>query len=198
MPTASGQRMRRKTPTFEEVQLGRVLVSPRFTSAADEVTRRCARGQTPVFEDEDLFAGGAAQEAAEQPAHRPADAVVGLAEVQQVLLGLVRRHHDGAFFRERALRARLEMAQAAERRQPGAGERPFFCRLELRLNRLGHSPAIGEPELGQHGAGRGGPEAVDEVLAQQPHRDGVDEQRPLASELNEAFGGVELEELVVV
>ena len=57
---------------------------------------------------------------------------------------------------------------------------------------------MGEPELREHGARRRGAEALDEILAQQPHRDGVEQQRALTREADHPASGVELEELLVV
>src|SRR5882672_7438349 len=80
-----------------------------------------------------------------------------------------------------------------------AGASPFVVALprELGAHGLGHAPAVGEAELGEHGARSGDAEVLHEILAQQPHRDGVEQQRALTREANHAAVGVELQELLV-
>ena len=70
--------------------------------------------------------------------------------------------------------------------------------LELGLHRLGHAPAVGEAELGEHGAGGGEAEVLDQVLAQEPHRHRVEEERALAGEADHASLRVQLQQLLVI
>jgi hypothetical protein len=70
--------------------------------------------------------------------------------------------------------------------------------LELGLHRLRHAPAVREAELGQHRAGGGEAEVLDEILAQQAHRDRVEQQRALPGEADHAPLGVQIQQLLVV
>ena len=70
--------------------------------------------------------------------------------------------------------------------------------LELGLHGLGHAPAVGEAELGEHGAGGGEAEVLDEVLAQEPHRHRVEEERALPGEADHAALRIQLQQLLVV
>ena len=95
---------------------------------------------------------------------------------------------------------RLDAEQAFERVDAGARAPPVVVAvpLELRLHRLGHAPAVREAELGEHGAGGGEAEVLDEVLAQQAHRHRVEQQRALPGEADHAAFRVQLQQLLVV
>src|SRR6185503_15642267 len=95
---------------------------------------------------------------------------------------------------------RLDAKEALEGVDPEPGAQPLLVAVprELVAHRLRHPPAVREAELREHGAGSGQPEVLDEVLAQQPHRDGVEEQRALSREADDTAVGIELEELFVV
>ena len=82
----------------------------------------------------------------------------------------------------------------------GTGALPVVVALplELRLHRLRHAPTVGEAELGENGAGSEQAEVLDQVLAQQPHRHGVQQQRALSGEPDHAPFGVQLQQLLVV
>jgi len=49
--------------------------------------------------------------------------------------------------------------------------------------------------LGEHGAGRGEAKVLGEVLAKDPHRDRVEEQRALSGEADQPFIRVKLQDL---
>jgi hypothetical protein len=57
---------------------------------------------------------------------------------------------------------------------------------------------VGETELRQHRARRRDAEALDQVFAQQPHRDRVEQQGAFASEANHSAVEVELQQLFVI
>ena len=99
-----------------------------------------------------------------------------------------------ALLGERALASRLHAKEAFERVDAGARAPPVLVAvpLELGLHGLGHAPAVGEAELGEHGAGGGQAEVLDEVLAQEPHRHRVEQERALSGEADHAAFRVQL------
>ncbi len=126
---------------------------------------------------------------------------VGATEVQQVLLGLVGGdEHRRPPWTSGSVLPGLDAEEALERVDARARAPPVLVAvpLELGLHRLGHAPAVREAELGEHGARGREAEVLDEVLAQQPHRDGVEQQRALPGEADHAPLGVQLQELLVV
>ena len=98
------------------------------------------------------------------------------------------------------LAARLDAEQTLERVDAGAGAAPVLVAvpLELGLHRLGHAPAVGEAELGEHGARRGEAEVLDQVLPQQAHRHRVEQERALPREADHAALRVQLQQLLVI
>jgi hypothetical protein len=57
---------------------------------------------------------------------------------------------------------------------------------------------MGEAELGEHGAGGGEAEVLDEVLSQQPHRHRVEKERTLSGEADHASLRIELQQFLVI
>ncbi len=169
---------------LEEAQLVGALVAPLLARAPEQVAGRVALAHAAILEDVDLFAGGPADVAAGEAADGPAHRHVGAAEMQEVLLRLVGGDEHRALLGQRALAPRLHAEEALEGVDAGAGAPPVLVAvpLELGLHRLGHAPAVGEPELGEHGARGGEAEVLDEVVAQEPHRDGVEQERALPGE----------------
>jgi hypothetical protein len=70
--------------------------------------------------------------------------------------------------------------------------------LDLGFHRFRPGPTMGEAKLGEHGTGRREAEILDQVLAQEPHRDGIDEECAAFGERSEAWIRLRLEELIVV
>jgi hypothetical protein len=58
---------------------------------------------------------------------------------------------------------------------------------------IGDPPAVREPELSQHGAGRGVTERLHDVLAKLSHCHGTHEQNALAGEPHQSLLWVDLE-----
>ena len=185
---------------LEEAQLLGALVAPLLARAADQVAGRVALAHAAVLEDVDLLADAAADVAAGEPADGPAHRRVGATEVQEVLLRLVGGDEHHALLGERSLAAGLDAEQALERVDAGARAPPVVVAvpLELGLHRLGHAPAVREAELGEHGARGGEAEVLDQVLAQQPHRHRVEQERALPGEADHAALRVQLQQLFVV
>jgi hypothetical protein len=52
--------------------------------------------------------------------------------------------------------------------------------------------------LGEHGAGGGESEIGDQVLSQQPHRDCIEQQHPLAGKPDHPAFRVQLQQLLVI
>jgi hypothetical protein len=163
-----------------------------------------ARGAAPthaaILEHEDLFFRASAQVAARQAGNGPAHGLVRATEMQQVLLGLVRGHQHDASFGQRPLAAWGYAEQTLERVNPGAGAAPIIGAVpaERALHGFGHAPAVREAELGEHRARGRHAEVLHQVLSQQPHGYGVDQQRSLAGEANHARLGIQLQKLFVV
>jgi hypothetical protein len=70
--------------------------------------------------------------------------------------------------------------------------------VEPGLDGLGHPPTLGEPELGEQGAGGRNANILDKVLPQDSQCFGVKNQRAPSSKTNQATAGVEFENLLVV
>ena len=120
--------------------------------------------------------------------------------MQEVLLGLVGGDEHHPLLGERSLASGLDAKEAFEGVDARAGAEPVLVAvpLELRLHRLGHAPAVGEAELGEHGARGGEAEVLDQVLAQESHRHRVEEQRALPGEADHAAFRVQLQQLLVI
>lgn len=84
--------------------------------------------------------------------------------------------------------------------EPGARAAPVLVAVPpvLGAHGLGHAPALGEAELGQEGSGGREAEVLDELLSQETHRDGVDEERALPGEPDDASVWIELQKLLVI
>src|SRR4029079_16890328 len=96
-----------ETRRLEEAQLLGALVAPLRACAPKEVAGRVALAHAAIFEDVDLFTGGPTEIAGDEAADRPAHRCIRAAEVQQVLLRLVRSHKHRALLRKRVVTARL-------------------------------------------------------------------------------------------
>jgi hypothetical protein len=156
--------------------------------------------QTAVFEDVDLLAGAITEIAAHETGDGPANGGIGAAEVQEVLLRLVRGDQHGPLLRERVLTPRFGAEQALEGMDPGAGAPPFFVvhPLEFLFHGLRHTPAMGKAELREHRTGGGQAEIVHEILTQEPHGYGIEQERALPGKADDSSFRVQLEELIVV
>ena len=83
-------------------------------------------------------------------------------------------------------------------RVPASAPVLFAVPLELGLHGLGHAPAVGEAELGEHRAGGGEAEVLHEVLAQQAHGHRVEQERALPGEADHAALRVQIQQFLVV
>jgi hypothetical protein len=164
------------------------------------MARGVSFSDAPVLERVDLLAGAAAHVPADEPRDGPAAGRVGPPEVEEVLLRLVGRREHGARAAEEAISARLDAKEAAQRGEPKTRILPvvFGVPSELGVHRLGHTPAVGEAELGQHGPRSDGAEVVDQVLAEQAHRDGVEQERALAREADHPSLRIQFEQFLVI
>src|SRR3989339_105302 len=61
-----------------------------------------------------------------------------------------------------------------------------------------HSPAMSETELGENRARCMQAEVMHEIVTEEPHGHGVDEDDPLPGETEEAPGGIQLEKLLLM
>jgi hypothetical protein len=82
----------------------------------------------------------------------------------------------------------------------GAGATPLLIGrpIELLSHGLCHAPAVGEAELGEHGSGSGEAEVVNEILPQDSHGNGVEQEGALPRETDHAPLRVQLQELLVM
>src|SRR5690606_17747988 len=145
---------------------------------------RVAFAQATILENVGLLAGGPAEVAADEAADGPAHGQAGTAEVQEMLLRLVRGGENRALLGERVLAVRCDTEQALARMETRSGVAPLCLAvpLELGLHGFGHPPAVSKAELREYGTSGRETEVLDEILAQKPHRDRVQEQRALSGE----------------
>ena len=87
--------------------------------------------------------------------------------------------------------SRLAAEKPLECVDMGTGAAPFLVGipLEFLLQGRGQAPAMGETELGEHRAGCGQAEVLDEILPQNPHGHGVEQERALPGKPNDAPSG---------
>jgi hypothetical protein len=57
---------------------------------------------------------------------------------------------------------------------------------------------MGEAELGEHGAGGGRAEVLNEILSQYAHRDGVEYERALSGEMDRTSLRIKLQQFAVM
>jgi len=185
---------------LEEVQLLGALAAPIFTRAREQVARGIALACATILEDVRVLAGDPAQVAAREAADRPAYGHLGAPEVKEVLLGFVGGDDHRAGLGQRPATAGLDAEQALEGVDASARAPPFLVALprELGPHRLGHSPAVGEAELGEYGARGRDPEILHEILTQESHRDRVEQQRALTCKADHAAVRVQFQEFLVV
>ena len=185
------------------------LVAPLLARAGDDPADGVALAAAAGLERVDLAPPDAREIAAGEAGERPADRVRGLAEVNEMLLGLVGVEPDRVAERFRPRRRilfrrfrsvgsvwRERDDQALQGVEPAPGVPPFVLVVpgEGGAQRLGRPPAVGEAEAGEHAARPGLAESVDQELAQQPERDGVEQQRALAGEVEDAATRFEAEQ----
>ncbi|MFT5353449.1 MAG: hypothetical protein ACI9KE_000647 [Polyangiales bacterium] len=118
-----------------------------------------------------------------------------------MLLRFIGLHNRGAPFDEGvSVGARRELEESGEGVQARAGEAPFILGgpFKLTTDRVGHSPAVCEAELGEHRSRSGEPKVLDEVLTQHPHRHRVDEQSALSSEENDVAFRIQLQQFLSI
>jgi len=181
-------------------ELRGAIVAPVLAGAPDEVARRVALAHAPFLEDVDRLAGASREVAARQPADGAAHRLVGAPEVHQVLLGFIRGDERHPAIGQLALVPGLHPEQPLQGVDAGAGATPVVVAVprELGLHGLGHSPPVGESELDEHRAGGRRAEVLYEVLPQQAHRDGVEQQGSLPGEPDHTGVGIELQQLFVI
>ena len=161
---------------------------------------RIAFAHAAVLKDVDLLADGSAEitagEAADGPAHRR----IGAAEMQEVLLCLVGRDQHHALLGEGTLASRLNPEEALQGVDAGAREAPVLVAgpFELGPHRLGHSPTVGEAELGKDRAGSHEAEVLDQILAQNHHRHCIKQQRALSGEADHAALRIQLQQFLMI
>ena len=121
-------------------------------------------------------------------------------EVEEVLFGLVRlvpdRLREVPGRRARLARDRAERDEPLQPVEPPAGLDPLLRALpvERPLHRLGGPVAVRPAEAVEDAPRRGERERVDQLLAQEAERGGVEEDRPLAGEAVDAPLRVGIEE----
>jgi hypothetical protein len=117
-----------------------------------------------------------------------------------MLLRLVGCKDHHALLSERVFTSGLGEEESSEGVDAWTGETPFLTvpPFEFLANGLCHAPAVGEAELGEHGAGSGQAKVLDEILSQDPHGHGVDQERSLAGKTDDTPLRVQLQQLVVM
>jgi hypothetical protein len=70
--------------------------------------------------------------------------------------------------------------------------------IHVLLHGFGHAPPVGEAKLGQDRARGGEAERLNEILTQDPHGPGIEQERPLACEVNLSTLWVQIQELGVI
>jgi hypothetical protein len=117
--------------------------------------------------------------------------------VEDVLLGLERLVPDRLGEGAALLLDGLDDDEPMKRMKAAAGRPPLVLAVpgEGRPQALGRPPAVREAEAREDAAGEGRPERLDELLPEEPERDGVEEERALAAEMDEPALRVEAQEL---
>src|SRR5258706_12161876 len=156
--------------------------------AADDRSADCIPfAPTAIFDGDDLFAIDTGHVATGEAHQGPADRLVRLSEMQQMLLRLVRIVPDafgaGGGGTERStshLRAHetLYRVQARSRGAPVVLAVPG----ESFTKRFGDAPSVCIAEPGEYGSRRCRAQRLDELLPEEPERDGIEQEHALASE----------------
>src|SRR5262245_25738526 len=130
-----------------EGQVRRELWSPFLLCTDDRSTERIAFAPAAIFDSDDLFAVDTRHVAAGEAHQCPADRLVRLSEVQQMLLGLVRIVPDafgrGGGRRERST-CHLGAYETLDRMQTRARGAPFVLAVprESFPKHLRHAPSV--------------------------------------------------------
>ncbi len=104
--------------------------------------------------------------------------------MQQMLLRLVGRKQHCTLLGERVLTPRLDEKESLQSEKSGPGAATFLIvqPLEVLLHGLRHAPAVGKAKLGEHRTRRGEAEVLNQVLAQESHGDGIEQEGALPGE----------------
>src|ERR1035437_3780071 len=70
--------------------------------------------------------------------------------------------------------------------------------LKFGLHRFGHPPTMGKTELGEYGTGGIHAKVLDEILAQKPHRNRIEQQRSLSGEADYASFRIQFQQLFMI
>ena len=185
---------------FEKPQLMGALIPPALPGAPEQVAGGVTVAHAAILQHEDLLAGGPAQVAADEAADGPAHGTFRAAEMEQVLLGLVGRGQQDSLPGQGVPAAGVHLEHAFQGMQPHGRVPPLrvVVPLEFGAQGFGHPPAVGEAELGEHGAGRQQAEVLHEVLAQKAHGHRVQQDRALPGEADDAAVRIQLEQFLVI
>jgi len=183
-----------------EAQLFGVLIAPVAAGTTQQVTARIALASATILQHIDVLARSAAEVAADQAADGPAHGSVGATKVEKMLFGLIGAHQHDALLGERIHASQLEMEEALQGMDAAPSQTPFLGAVpgKVRLQRLGGPPTLGKAELGEYGAGGGETEILHQVLPQQPHGHGIDEQRTVPRKADHAVFGDEFQQFLMV
>src|SRR5262245_3171734 len=184
-----------------EGQVRRELWSPLLLRADDRSTERIAFAPAAIFDGDDLFAVHTGHVATGEAHQRPADRLVRLSEVQQMLLGLVRIVPEafaaGGGRSERGT-CYLDAYETLDRMQTRARGAPFVLAVprESLPKRLSHAPSVRIAKPGEHGPRPCRTERLDQLPPEEPQRDGIEQERAFAGEGDESALGNEVQQFV--
>src|SRR5258705_8078903 len=175
--------------------------SPLLLGADDRSPDRIPFAPTAIFDGDDLFAIDPGHEATGEAHQGPADRLVRLSEMQQMLLRLVRIVPDafgaGGGGTERSTR-HLRAHETLYRVQARSRGAPVVLAVpgESFTKRFGDAPSVRIAEPGEYGPRRCRAERLDELLPEQPERDGIEQEHTFASEGDESALGDEMQQFV--
>src|SRR5258706_796228 len=154
--------------------------------AADDRSADCIPfAPTAIFDGDDLFAIDTGHVATGEAHQGPADRLVRLSEMQQMLLRLVRIVPDafgaGGGGTERSTR-HLRAHETLYRVQARSRGAPVVLAVPGKSlpKRFGDAPSVCVTESGEYGPRRCRAECLDELLPEEPKRDGIEQGHALA------------------
>src|SRR5258705_7025895 len=177
--------------------------SPLLLAADDRSADRIPFAPTAIFDGDDLFAIDTGQVATGEAHQGPADRLVRPSEMQQMLLRLVRIVPDafgaggGGTKRSTPHFRAHETLYRVQARSRGA---PVVLPVPGKSlpKRLGDPPSVCVTESSEHGPRRCRAERLDEFLPEEPERDGIEQEHPLATEGDAPALGDEMQQFANV
>src|SRR6266851_7159889 len=184
-----------------ERQMHREFWSPLLLGADDGSTDRIPFAPTAIFDGDDLFAIDTGHVSTGEAHQGPADRLVRLSEMQQMLLRLVRIVPDafgaGGGGTERSTR-HLRAHETLYRVQARSRGAPVVLAVPGKSlpKRFGDAPSVCVTESGEYGPRRGRAERLDELLSEEPERHRIEQEHAFAGEGDEPTLGNEMQQFV--